>query len=41
MNQPKTARLHQARLGSILHSTRGPVGRLLDVMGLWTSNRLS
>lgn len=36
-----TDRPHPIRLGSILHSTRGPLGRLLDVMGLWTSNRLS
>lgn len=41
MKESGTARLHRARLGSILYSTRGPIGRLLDVMGLWTSNRLS
>lgn len=37
----RTAPLHRVQLGSILNSTRGPIGRLLDVMGLWTSNRLS
>lgn len=41
MKGPQTVRLYRARLGSISKSTRGPVGRLLDVMGLWTSNRLS
>ena len=32
---------YPVRLGSISKSTRGPIGHLLDVMGLWTNNRLS